>query len=69
MSTMDNWKPAPDRPGYRCKTVQRGPATITLYRPILTETEAAKAQEQVRTALEGAMRSYYGRKTREAAAS
>ena len=66
---MSNWKPAPDRPGYRCKTIQHGPATITLYRPILDETQAAKAQEQARTALEGALRSYYGRKAREAAAS
>lgn len=64
---MSNWTPAPDRPGYRCKTVQRGMATITIYRPILSEAEEAKAQQKARTALEGAMRQYYSRKARAAA--
>lgn len=61
---MGNWKPAPDRPGYRCKTVQHGPATIIIYRPELSEAEAAKAAEKVRTALEGAMRDHYARRRR-----
>jgi hypothetical protein len=60
---MSNWTPAPDRPGYRCKTIQRGPATIIIYRPILDDAEAAKAQQKTRTALEGAMREYIRRKT------
>lgn len=64
---METWKPAPDRPGYRCKTIQRGPATITIYRPILSETEAAKANERTRAELESAMRGYYSRKARQAA--
>ena len=64
---MDNWKPAPDRPGYRCKIIQHGPATVTIYRPILSEVEEAKAQQKARTALEGAMREYYGRRARQAA--
>jgi hypothetical protein len=64
---MENWIPAPDRPGYRCKTVQRGPAKITIYRPILSEAEAAKAQNKTRAELEGALREYYGRKARQAA--
>lgn len=64
---MGNWTPAPDRPGYRCKKVQHGPATIIIYRPILSETEAAKAQGRTRTALEGALREHYGRKSRQAA--
>lgn len=59
---MENWTPAPDRPGYRCKRIQRGPATVIIYRPILTEAEAAKAAEKVRTALEGALREHYGRR-------
>lgn len=61
---MENWTPAPDRPGYRCKTVQRGPATIIIYRPELSEAEATKAAGQVRTALEGALREHYGRQRR-----
>ena len=55
---MENWKPAPDRPGYRRKIIQRGPATIIIDRPILEEAAAAKAQETTRAALEGAMRTY-----------
>ena len=60
---MQNWKPAPDRPGYRCKIIQRGPATIIIERPILDEEAAAKVQEKTRTALEGAMRGYIRRTT------
>jgi hypothetical protein len=58
---MENWTPAPDRPGYRRKIIQRGPATIIIDRPDLDEAAAAKAQEKARTDLEGAMRSYYRR--------
>lgn len=59
---MSNWKPAPDRPGYRCKTVQHGPATITICRPILDEAQAAKAQERTRTELEHALREHYNKR-------
>lgn len=61
---MDGWAPATDRPGYRRKIIQRGQATIIIDRPILTEAEAAKAQQKTRTALESAMREYYSRTQR-----
>lgn len=64
---MDNWTPAPDRPGYQRKIIQRGPATIVIDRPILDEAAAAKAQEKARAALEGAMRSYCKRKAQRVA--
>lgn len=64
---MSNWTPAPDRPGYRCKIIQRGPATIIIYRPILDEAQAAKAQAKTRTELEHALREHYSRTTRPAA--
>ncbi len=64
---MSNWTPAPDRPGYRCKTIQHGPATIIIYRPILDEAQAAKAQAKTSAELENALRGYYGRKARQAA--
>lgn len=64
---MSNWTPSPDRPGYRRKIVQHGPATIILERPILDEAAEAKAQENTRRQLEGVMRSYYGRQARQAA--
>lgn len=65
---MENWTPAPDRPGYRRKIIQRGPATIIIYRPELDEAAAAKAQEKARAELESAMRSYYKRTERQGAA-
>lgn len=64
---METWKTATDRPGYRRKIIQRGPATIIIDRPILSEAEAVKAQEKTRTALEGAMREHYSRTTRQVA--
>lgn len=53
---MEAWTTAPDRPGYRCKTVERENVTLVIYRPILSEAEAAKAKEKARTALESVMR-------------
>ena len=55
---MENWTPAPDRPGYRRKIIQRGPATIFIYRPDQDEAAAAKAKEKTRKELESALRSY-----------
>lgn len=64
---METWKTAPDRPGYRCKELQRGNATIIIYRPILSEAEEAKAKEKTRTALENALQEYYSRTARPVA--
>ena len=64
---MENWKPAPDRPGYRRKIIQRGPATIIIDRPILDEAATAKANANACTALEGALRQHYSRKARAVA--
>lgn len=60
---MENWTPAPDRPGYRRKIIQRGMATIIIDRPILDEAEMAKAEQQTRAALESAMREQMRRAT------
>ena len=64
---METWKTAPDRPGYRCKTIQRGLATITIYRPQMSEAEEAKAQQKARMQLESALRDHHNRKARQAA--
>lgn len=64
---MSNWTPAPDRPGYRCKTIQHGPAKIIIYRPNLSEAEEAKAQARTRAELENALRQHYTRTARAAA--
>lgn len=53
---MEAWTQAPDRPGYLCKTVERENVTLVIYRPILSEAEAAKAKEKARTTLESVMR-------------
>lgn len=60
---MNTWKDAPDRPGYCRKIIQRGPATIIIDRPILSEAEATKTKEKTRTALESVMREYIRRTT------
>lgn len=64
---MSNWNPAPDRPGYRRKIIQSGPATIIIERPILDEAQEAKAQAKTRTALESVMRDHYKRTAQAAA--
>ena len=56
---MKEWTELTDRPGYRCKTVQRGNAKIIIFRPVQSESEAAKAEEKARTALESVMREHY----------
>ena len=55
---MEKWNTATDRPGYCCKKVQHGAATIVIYRPMLSEAETAKAQEKARAVLESVMREH-----------
>lgn len=64
---METWTTATDRPDYRCKTIQRGHATIVIYRPILGEAEAAKAMQKARSGLESGLRDHYHRKPSAAA--
>ena len=50
--SMNDW--ATDiRPGYRTNTIQVGNATIEIHRPILTDAERSKRENQVRDALRG----------------
>lgn len=56
---MGEWTTSAERPGYRSKTIKRGAATIVIHRPIETP---AKAEQQARTAMESALRSYYARR-------
>lgn len=41
------------REGYRTKTIRVGNATIEIHRPILTEEERSKRENQVMDALRG----------------
>lgn len=56
---MEGWTPSETHPGYIEKSIKHGAACIVIYRPILSEAEAAKAQSKTRTALEGVMRERY----------
>jgi hypothetical protein len=44
------------------QTLRYGSVTIIVHRPVLTEKERAKREQQVVHALEGAMRDYMKRK-------
>lgn len=59
---MSGWTPAADRPGYRIKTVERGPCTIRVYRPITDRETQAKNEQKAKTALENALRAHYKRR-------
>lgn len=59
---MDTWTPSQANPGYLEKTFQHGAATITILRPVLSETENARRTSNTRTALESAMREYITRR-------
>jgi hypothetical protein len=44
------------------QTLRYGAATIVIHRPVLTESERAKREQQTRDALAGVMRDYMKRK-------
>lgn len=62
---MDDWT-TETRPGYRTKTIRRGPCTIIIHRPLLSKEEAAKRERQVQEAMEREMRGYINRKEKKA---
>jgi hypothetical protein len=43
------------------QTLQHGAVTIIVHQPVLTDRERAKREQQVKSALQGAMRDYYKR--------
>ena len=47
MSETDNWVVLPEHPDYRCKLIQHGNITIRVFRPILTDTEKKRREQQV----------------------
>lgn len=58
---MSEWTTATDRPGYRCKVIQRGRCTIAIHRPEAAET--AGNEDTARAALEAVMREQTQRRT------
>ena len=59
---MDGWIISQTRPGYIEKSIQHGPATIVIFRPILNPEEQTRKENQTRTALSGVMRDYFQRR-------
>ena len=55
---MNGWTESQTQPGYREKTIQRGPATITILRPILDAKETARREKHVQEVLGNVMRDY-----------
>ena len=49
---------------YTTKTVQHGPCTIIIQRPVLTYAEQAKREQALQKNLENVMREYIRRKER-----
>ena len=43
------------------QTLQYGAATIIVHRPVLTDRERSKREQQVKSAMQGVMRDYYKR--------
>lgn len=58
----ENWNPSTGRPGYLEKKIQRGPATIVIFRPSSSK-ERETTENKARTALEIAMQEYQRRIT------
>ena len=52
MERADEWVTG-IREGYRIKIIQVGNATIEIHRPVLTDAERNKRENQVRDALRG----------------
>ena len=44
------------REGYRTKTIRHGNATIEIHRPILTEEEQSRREEEVKQAMAAFLR-------------
>lgn len=51
-----NWRQS--KPGYISKTIQHGPATITIHRPILTDSERTERKQKTVDTLSHGLRDY-----------
>lgn len=61
---MQAWTPSETRSGYTMTTLQRGAATIVLYRPVLSEKERARREKQIQENLGRCMRDYLNRRNK-----
>ena len=59
-----DWKTSDSRPGYQEKHLRHGPATITVYRPILSTQEREAREKATAAALSPVMAKYLRRTER-----
>ena len=57
-----SWTQDKTEPGYKTKTLKRGSCTITIRRPVLDHSEAAKREEKVKRELAQSMTEYQQRR-------
>lgn len=53
---MSDWIPSVDNPGHMEKTIQKGAATIIIFRPVLSDEERTEREGKARAALQSALR-------------
>ena len=60
MSDTDSWVELPEYPGYRCKLIKHGNTTIRVFRPILTDKDRQRREQQIMSAVGKILRNYDG---------
>ena len=60
MSDTDGWIELPERPGYRCKIFTYGNVTVRTFRPILTDKERQRREQQIMSSVARILRNYGG---------
>jgi hypothetical protein len=59
---MSDWTPSAGNPGYIEKTIQTGPATVVILRPVMDREEQAKREQKTRDTLGNVLQDYIRRK-------
>ena len=60
MSDTDGWIELPERPGYRCKIFTYGNVTVRTFRPILSDKERQRREQQIMSSVARILRNYGG---------
>lgn len=58
MSDTDSWVVLPEHPGYRCKLIKHGNITIRVFRPIMTDAERLRREQQIMSSVGRVLRKY-----------
>ena len=60
MSDTDGWIELPERPGYRCKIFKYGNVTVRTFRPILSDKDRQRREQQIMSSVARILRNYDG---------